>query len=453
MTSLVRGWRAVAVMVMALWTVALAACSGGAALPPPAPEDAASRQREQQAFVEAMRPPPRDLAVDPGGATAEHAAARPGRPVIAVLAANEGTEMTDLMLPYALLRRADVAEVEVVAPTRGPIRLYPALQVEATQDFAGFARAHPRGADYVIVPAMARDDDPVLVDWLREQARNGARVIGVCVGVRMLGRAGLLDGRRYTGHWYDRETLQRRHPTGTHVPHRRYLADRGVATTTGITASVPAMLALVEAIGGRARAKALAAELGTDTWTPAHDTSRFELTAARRWHYVLEKIAFWRDESWRAEVQDGSDDVALALVADAWSRTGRVEVVASAAGPVRLASGLVLDARPAPPGLPALPLQPGQAPLHQLDRTLCEIGARFGSERRDWVMQEMEYAGHAAASPAECAASTAPPSLTHPMSTSAPTPTPTPTPRFASAADAAAATAFKAAPKPLRRSP
>jgi hypothetical protein len=33
---------------------------------------------------------------------------------------------------------------------------------------------------------------------------------------------------------------------------RRYVADRGVVTTTGITASLPVSLALVEAIGGRA---------------------------------------------------------------------------------------------------------------------------------------------------------------------------------------------------------
>jgi transcriptional regulator GlxA family with amidase domain len=48
------------------------------------------------------------------------------------------------------------------------------------------------------------------------------------------------------------------------LPHKRYLIDRDVATTTGITASVPTMLALVEALGGRGKAQALATELGVD---------------------------------------------------------------------------------------------------------------------------------------------------------------------------------------------
>ena len=83
--------------------------------------------------------------------------------------------------------------------------------------------------------------------------------------------------------------------------------------------------------------------------------------------------------------------------ADAWSRTGRVEVEAtSATGSVRLRSGITLAASPATPNAPRLPLQPALKPLQQLDRTLCEIGERFGAARREWVMLEMEYPGQLA---------------------------------------------------------
>ena len=79
-------------------------------------------------------------------------------------------------------------------------------------------------------------------------------------------------------------------------------------------------------------------------------------------------------------------------MADAWSRTSRVQVEAtSPSGPVTLRSGLVLLARPDDDTLPRLPLTSGMEPLRQLDRSLCEIGERYGAARRDWVMQEMEY--------------------------------------------------------------
>ncbi|KWT94045.1 MULTISPECIES: DJ-1/PfpI family protein [unclassified Variovorax] len=352
----------------------LAGCGAGAPQAP-AQDDAATIARDRQAFVEALKP------------------RAPGRPVVAVLALNEGTEMTDLLLPHAVLQRAGVADVRIVAPRAGRVSLYPAaLEIDGAQDLAGFDRMHPSGADYVIVPAMRTDDDPAVTAWLQRQALQGARVIGVCSGARVVGRAGLLDGRRFAGHWYDRSTLLRRHPGATYVPNRRYVVDRGVATTTGITASVPTTLALVEAIGGRDRAQALAAELGVATWDPAHDSAPFKLEAARAWTYVVDKATFWRDERWRVEVRDGSDDVSLALAADAWSRTGRVSVeAASASGPVRLKSGLVLIARAAAGGSPRVPISPSLRPVQQLDRTLCEIAERHGTVRRDRVMQEMEY--------------------------------------------------------------
>jgi putative intracellular protease/amidase len=350
----------------------LAACGDRVPLPP-AQEDAAVREREKQAVVEALRPD------------------GTGRPVVALLALNESTEMTDLLLPHAVLQRAGVADVQIVAPRRGRVMLYPALQIEGAQDFAGFDQAHPAGADYVIVPAMSEDDDPAVIAWLRRQADQGAKVIGVCAGGVVAGQAGLLDGRRFAAHWYYRSKLIDRHPSATYVPHERYLIDRNVVTTTGITASVPTMLALVEAIGGHEKAQSLASELGVTSWTPAHDSTPFRLDAGRMWTYVLNKITFWRNETWSVDVQDGMDDIALALAADAWSRSGRVTVEASAPGPVTLRSGLVLVAQPIGDDKSRLPLSPSLTPTQQLDRTLCEIDERFGASRRDIAMLEMEY--------------------------------------------------------------
>jgi putative intracellular protease/amidase len=366
--------RALIAIAIVLCISVIASCGGGVQLPPAHP-DAAAAEQQKQAFVEALKP------------------SRPDRPVIAILALNEGTEITDFLLPHAVLTRAGVADVEPVAPRRGRVSLYPALQIEGVQDFSTFDQAHPTGADYVIVPALLDDNDPAVTAWLNQQAERGARIIGICAGALVVGRAGLLDGRQFVTHWYYRDTVLDRHPGAVYVPHQRYVIDGDVATTTGVTASVPTMLALVEAIGGPEKAQAVAAELGVESWTPVHDSSLFGLNAGRAWNYVLTKAAFWRHERWKVDVYDGMDDIALAFAADAWSRTGRVSVDASAAGRVKLRSGLELVAQPAAQGTPAVPLAPALKPVQQLDRTLCEIGERFGEARREWVMLELEYAG------------------------------------------------------------
>lgn len=351
----------------------MAGCGSDLRVPAERPDPAAAA-RQQQEFVEAMKP------------------RRTGKPVIAVLAYNDSTETTDFLISHGVLQRAGVAEVQAVAPRRGRVVLYPALQVEVDQDFAGFDQAHPAGADYVIVPALDDTDDPAVTAWLRHQAAKGARIVGVCAGALVLGRAGLLDGRRFVTHWYYRKDVLKRHPTSVYVPHQRYLADGPVATTTGITASMPAMLALVEAIGGPARAREVAAELGVNAWTPAHDSAAFGLDFERAVRYLAVQAAFWRDEQWQVDARDGMDDLALALAADAWSRTGHVQVTAAGTSPVKLRSGLRLLVESGEPQ-PRLPLAPALKPAQQLDRTLCDIAARFGRPRSEWVMAELEYPG------------------------------------------------------------
>ena len=353
----------------------------GVAATATATTSATTSAHDQQAFVDAMKPQ------------------RAGRPVIAMLAQNDATETTDLLLPHAVLERADVAQVVVVAPRAGVVRLYPALQVQAEMDFAAFERAFPQGPDYVIVPAMEPSNNAEVAAWLARQAAGGARVIGVCVGALVVARAGLLDDRRYVSHWYYQADVSKAHPRASFVSNQRYVVDRGIATTTGITASVPTTIALVEAIAGPERAKALAEELGVAAWTPAHDSSRFGLNGERRWGYVVDKLAFWRHEQRAIDVQDGTDDIALAFAVDAWSRTGLVRVNAQAPSPtVRLRSGLVLAAAPVTAQVPRIALTPGLKAVPQLDRTLCEIDARFGALRRDRVEQELEYPGSASGS-------------------------------------------------------
>jgi hypothetical protein len=76
------------------------------------------------------------------------------RPVVAVLGANEGSETTDYLIPYGVLKRSGVAEVVSLGTHAGPVRLMPALTIVPEATTAEFDRRYPEGADYVIVPAM-----------------------------------------------------------------------------------------------------------------------------------------------------------------------------------------------------------------------------------------------------------------------------------------------------------
>ncbi|MCE4062287.1 DJ-1/PfpI family protein [Pandoraea sputorum] len=322
-------------------------------------------------------------------------AGRPQAPVVAVIALNEGTETTDFLVPYAVLKRAGIGQVEAVAVEAGDVTLMPALRIVPDTTLAAFDARHPRGADVVIVPAMHVDNDPRVLQWLQRQAANGALIVGICSGAKVLSQAGLLRAKRFTGHWYDRDDLRKANPTARYVPNLRYLYDDGIVTTTGVSASLPLSLALVEGIAGEKRAADAAHALGVADWSAPHASDGFRLDASRLWTIASQWLAFWRHETLAIPVSDGVDDVSLALVSDAWSRTWRSEAIATHEGTrtVRMASGLRLVPQP---DLPVTPVRTialaSHAPaMTNFKAALDAIEQRYGSSTRDLVALSLEY--------------------------------------------------------------
>ena len=255
--------------------------------PAPSPAAAAIDNAEQAQTIEALRQRKRE------------------RPVIAILALNEATEVTDFLVPYGVLQRANVADVTVVAERASPVPLHPfsrlgrgpeLLRIEPQSTTRAFDDRYPDGADYVVVPAMEPRNNQFVMDWIVAQYRKGAKIVSVCAGALTLGAAGLLDGRRATTHWAYVGDLQKAHPSMQWAQDRRYVSDNGITTSTGITASMPTMIALIEAIAGRPKAEQLARDLGVANWDARHSSSAFQLTWEHQKTFLRNWLSFWRHE-------------------------------------------------------------------------------------------------------------------------------------------------------------
>jgi len=348
---------------------------------PPSPDVGAAppiAKEEADAMLAALKPPKRQ------------------RPLIAIVGINDATETTDYLMPYGILRRADVADVMALATKPGPVTLYPAFKVVPDMTVADFDTRHPDGADYVIVPAMSRDDDPVVLQWIRNQAAKGAFVIAVCAGAKVVGAAGLLDGKAATTHWYYLDKLREKHPAIRYVADRRLVVDRGVATTTGISASMPMALTLIEAIAGRDKAEAIARDLGLPNWDARHKSDAFTFTRPFALTAIGNTLAFWSREQLGIDLRPGADEVSLALVADAWSRTYRSRAVTFARtedaletrSRIRIIPDKVATSWSADHLLPTIS---SQRPAQALDQALQGIAARYGMPTADLVAMQLEY--------------------------------------------------------------
>ena len=325
------------------------------------------------------------------------------RPVIAVIGNNSGTELIDFVIPYGVLVASGAADVITVATHSGPLTMRPALKLQAQTTARDFNARYPDGADYVIVPAMVDREDPVLLEWIATQSRLGATTVSICDGALVVANAGVSNGHVATAHWATESLRMQQYP-GTHwVKDTRYVADGRVVSSAGISAAMPTSLALVEAIAGRARASALADELGVADWSTQHDSDAFQprlgvniggfaaTNVTNHWFHSMQHIG--------VPVTAGMDEIALAITADAYSRTGRshAHALAASSDPVTTRHGLVLlpdrvigDAATLDAVLPALKPVPS---AQVFDTVLASIADRYGRNTAYGVALDFEYPG------------------------------------------------------------
>ena len=184
-------------------------------------------------------------------------------PVTAGILIFDGVEVLDFAGPFEVLSRARLTpgvesrrsdesapfRVFTVARTQDPITATGGLVVAPAY---GFADAP--AIDLLVVPggfgtrALLHDEETL--GWIRQTATGARQVASVCTGALLLGKAGLLQGRRATTHWASLDLLDSL-GVGATVERTSRVVDDGVITSAGVASGIDMAFYLVETLCGR----------------------------------------------------------------------------------------------------------------------------------------------------------------------------------------------------------
>jgi transcriptional regulator GlxA family with amidase domain len=187
------------------------------------------------------------------------------RPMKTAILIFDGITALDAVGPYEVLRSVPGWEVEFVAATPGEKRT-DSGSLGLTADRALAEATDP---DIVLVPGGAGNrqllDDEEVLSWLREVDRQTTWTTSVCTGSLVLGAAGLLEGKRATGHWLYLEPLRGfgAEPTG-----ERVVEEGKTITAAGVSAGIDMALHLVGREAGPEVAQAVQLAIEYDPQPP-----------------------------------------------------------------------------------------------------------------------------------------------------------------------------------------
>lgn len=177
----------------------------------------------------------------------------------------DGLTALDAIGPYEVLRSVPGWEVEFVGPRAGEVRTdsgHLGLAADCSIDDVG-------STDMVLVPGgtgnrpLLRDE--ALLAWLREIDAETKWTTSVCTGSLVLGAAGLLRGKRATGHWLYLDPLR---AYGAEPVVGRYVVDGKVVTAAGVSAGIDMALHLVSLEAGPEVAEAVQLAIEYDPQPP-----------------------------------------------------------------------------------------------------------------------------------------------------------------------------------------
>ncbi|PKP87653.1 MAG: thiamine biosynthesis protein ThiJ [Alphaproteobacteria bacterium HGW-Alphaproteobacteria-17] len=175
-----------------------------------------------------------------------------------------GITQLDFTAPAQAFCRMPGAKLVGAAKIADPIATDSGFSIVPTHDFASAPQA-----DILCIPGghgvADALHDAATIDFIARQAAGAAWVTSVCTGAFLLGRAGLLEGKRATTHWGYTHLLPL---VGAVHEAARVVEDGRVVTSGGVTSGLDFALTLIARMQGDAVAQAIQLAIEYDPAPP-----------------------------------------------------------------------------------------------------------------------------------------------------------------------------------------
>jgi putative intracellular protease/amidase len=167
---------------------------------------------------------------------------------IVILAFQKMTAL-DAMGPYEFLSRLPEARLRFVAAKKGPITSDTGMLTFLAEE----SIEHVTAADVLVVPGGgaaavgAVMEHQATIDWVARIHETTQYTISVCTGSWILGKAGLLRGKRAGCHWLGLEALRE---FGAEPCSDRIVVDGKIWTAGGVTSGIDMALSFAAEVVG-----------------------------------------------------------------------------------------------------------------------------------------------------------------------------------------------------------
>ena len=172
---------------------------------------------------------------------------------VIIIADNDGTELFDLMAPFYLFNATEKANVLVVSEKKAPILLINSLFILPHYSFAEIDSLHIT-PDVIVIPNVTvhlkTPPKPSIVSWIKEHYTGTNIILSICDGSATAAATGLYDGKPFTTHATDLQTLKKQFPKPKWVKDLSVTESGNLYSTAGVSNAVEGSLTVIKRLFG-----------------------------------------------------------------------------------------------------------------------------------------------------------------------------------------------------------
>lgn len=315
---------------------------------------------------------------------------------VVILADTQGTEITDLIVPYSLLKMAGL-NVYIVSNQRGNVLLWKGLVLVPHYTINDF----PFSYDAVVVPNVFHPEDKTFQKFL---AQDHLPILSVCEGAKVIGRSELFLNHRITTHASSLSQLEKDFPSLNWIKGKKYVIDRELISTAGVASSIEGTLVLISKLIDVKTANFVKQKIGYP-----HDMIREsypgDAISILDQLTILWKVTFDDNPEYALYLKSGMNEMEIAITLDVWTRTFPSSIAAISHGFIQTENGLLLagvkkesfgtknlclrDCETA--GKTAPVIGDKQTKEFLLDMHLNQVGKRYGNRFAQVVKRLLDY--------------------------------------------------------------
>jgi putative intracellular protease/amidase len=273
----------------------------------------------------------------------------PAKPTVAIIASNQGTEISDFLAPYEVFATAGAFNVYAVAPEREftPF-MWGGLDFMPHYSFAELDQLLGTDPDVIVIPFIKDPENPTIIQWIRDHAGPDTLVVSICAGAGVLAATGLVDDGKMTTHQSYFSVIEKNFPQIELVRGVRYTDNGNTITSAGITAGIDASLYAIKKLLGNQAAFEVAYKLNYPH-TRFLDNPLYQVPTpgAAGFAQGLNAGFLWDKQEIGVALFEGVGEIDLTAVLDSYGRTftGRTTTFAAERKVIRSRHNLYLIPR------------------------------------------------------------------------------------------------------------